>query len=106
MKKYYLLLFLFICTIAFAQDVAPTFNWVNRDSFKLNGETELKLTPGETYAVNYNYSLGTTGGYKNTRYFVAMVLQTTPGVITDPNAAVTWTEVPKGQMVQDKSILL
>lgn len=96
MKKIIFLLLFFASAITFAQDVAPTFNWTNKDSYKINGESNLTLTPGETYTVNYTYSLGMTAGVPNTRYFVAMVLQSTPSVVTDPNAAITWTEVPKG----------
>ncbi|GIZ07984.1 T9SS type A sorting domain-containing protein [Flavobacterium sp. UMI-01] len=90
------LLFLLVSAITFAQDVAPTFSWTNKDSYKLGVETNLTFTPGQTYTITQTYSLGSTAGNPNTRFFVLMALQSTPNVVTDPLAPVTWTNVATG----------
>lgn len=75
MKKITFMLLL-ATAFTYAQDVAPTFSWANKDSFKVGGETtNVTFKPGDVASVTLNYTLGSTGGVPNTKDFLLFVLQ-------------------------------
>lgn len=76
MKKITLIAVLLISALTHAQVVPPTFSWSNKSDYLIDGEYVVK--PGDVINYTIDYTLGSTDGAADTKWFTLFAFQSKP----------------------------